>query len=144
MEPSQLRLELVDPIAGRIGCWFAHTGSPGRRAEVRAGQVSGDLLRPACCADLAVHHDGHLVGHAEDELGELLHQQDRGARGRDRLHLLVELLDDQRREPHRQLVEQQQRRIGRERTGEREHLLLAARTGGRPAAIGVREAGNRS
>ena len=77
-EPSELRLELVDPIAAahrmlvrsyRISCR--------RRAEVRAGQVPGDLLGPARRADLAVHHDGHLVGHAEDEPGELLHQQDR-------------------------------------------------------------------
>ena len=39
----------------------------------------------------------------------------------------VQLLDDERRQAHRQLVEQQHGRIGREATGHREHLLLAAR-----------------
>ena len=40
---------------------------------------------------------------------ELLDDQDRQARRRDAAHVLVELLDDERREPHRQLVEQQHR-----------------------------------
>ena len=38
-----------------------------------------------------------------------------------------ELLDDQRREPEAELVEEQQLRPARERARDREHLLLAAR-----------------
>ena len=40
---------------------------------------------------------------------------------------LVQLLDDERGQAHRQLVEQQQRRVGGEGAGHRQHLLLAAR-----------------
>ena len=64
--------------------------------------------------DLAVHHDHRFVGDAEDGLGELLDHQDRHALARDVRDDLVQLLDDDRREPHRQLVEQEQRRVGRE------------------------------
>ena len=39
---------------------------------------------------------------------------------------LVELLDDQRGQAHRQLVEEQQRRVDGEAAGHRQHLLLAA------------------
>ena len=40
---------------------------------------------------------------------------------------LVELLDDDRGETHRQLVEQEQRGVGGDRPGHGEHLLLATR-----------------
>ena len=39
----------------------------------------------------------------------------------------VEVVDDQRREAHRELVEQQHLRVDGQRAGHREHLLLAAR-----------------
>ena len=40
---------------------------------------------------------------------------------------LVELVDDQRRQAHRQLVDEQHARVGAEAAGQGEHLLLAAR-----------------
>ena len=51
---------------------------------------------------------------------------------------LVQLLDDDRRQPHRQLVEQEQRRVGREPARHREHLLLAARQRARELRCAVR------
>ena len=42
-------------------------------------------------------------------------------------HVVVQLLDDDRRQAHRELVDQEHRGIGGERAGHREHLLLAAR-----------------
>ena len=46
---------------------------------------------------------------------------------RNALHDLQQLLDDERREPERQLVDHEELRLGEERHREREHLLLAAR-----------------
>ncbi len=37
-----------------------------------------------------------------------------------------ELLDDDRRQAFERLIEQQQRRVGHQRTRDRQHLLLAA------------------
>ena len=45
----------------------------------------------------------------------------------DLLDRLEDLLDQDRREPERRLVEQQEPRPGHQRPADREHLLLAAR-----------------
>ena len=74
-----------------------------------------------------MQHDPGPVGEPEDLVRELLDDQDRQARRRDPAHVLVQLLDDDRRETHRQLVDEQHGGLGRERPGHREHLLLAAR-----------------
>jgi ABC-type Fe3+/spermidine/putrescine transport system ATPase subunit len=81
--------------------------------------------------DAAVEHDGGVVGHAEDGAGELLDDEDRHALLGDLGDDLVELLDDDRRQPHRQLVEQQQGRVDGQASRKRQHLLLAARQGPR-------------
>ena len=39
----------------------------------------------------------------------------------------VELFDDEGRQPHRKLVQQEQPRAGRHGTGQGQHLLFAAR-----------------
>src|SRR5207237_2220834 len=51
---------------------------------------------------------------------------DRGALAVDVLDRLEDLLDEDRREAERRLVEQQHPRLGHERAPDREHLLLAA------------------
>ena len=62
----------------------------------------------------------------EHGLRELLDDEDRHAFARDVRDDLVQLFDDDRRQSHRQLVEQEQRGIGGEPARHREHLLLAA------------------
>ena len=57
----------------------------------------------------------------------LLDQQDRRPLGAQAREQLEDLIDDDRREPERGLVEQEQRRPRHERPADREHLLLAAR-----------------
>ena len=88
-----------------------------------------------------VQHDGGAVGDAEDDAGELLDHQHRDAGAGQIAHLLVQLLDDQRRQAHRQLVEQQHRRVGRQAPGQGEHLLLAARQRARPPGRAARRGG---
>src|SRR5262245_3124395 len=78
--------------------------------------------------DAATFQDQRAVGDGQDLLGVLL--DDEGSQS-----LLAEqarqggqkLLDDDRRQAFGRLVEQQQARIGGERTADRQHLLLAAR-----------------
>ena len=74
-----------------------------------------------------VGHHGGVVGDPQRGARELLDAQDGDAVGGDLADGVVELVDDQRRQPHRQLVEQQQGRVGGQRPRHREHLLLAAR-----------------
>ena len=75
-----------------------------------------------------MQHDPGLRRDAEHIVCELLDDQDR-----DRLALgdlgddLVEALDDDRREAHRELVDHEHGRVDDERAGERQHLLLTAR-----------------
>ncbi len=67
------------------------------------------------------------VATPEHCLGELLDDQDRQPVAGQLGDPLVELLDDERGEPHRQVVEHQQRRVRRQRARHRQHLLLATR-----------------
>ena len=96
------------------------------RAEVGGRQVGLDVVRGAHGDDAALDEDGGQVGDAEHGAGELLHDDDGHAGGGDGGDLRVELLDDERRQPHRELVEHEQRRLGGQTTGEGEHLLLTA------------------
>src|SRR4051794_18345911 len=106
-----------------------------RRARASAGQIRRlEELRPRL--ELArragepqapaVHHVG-AVRQPERDGRELLDEQhaDAGLGHRaDRRH---EALDHDRREAQRQLVDEEEPRLGDERLGEHEHLLLAAR-----------------
>src|SRR6185295_6355928 len=74
------------------------------------------------------------VGDRQRLEGVLLDQQDRRALLVDLLDRREHLLDEDRREAERGLVEQQQSRLGHERPPDRKHLLLAA--GQRPALLG--------
>jgi len=51
------------------------------------------------------------VGRAGGALDVLLHQDDRGALGPDALERVVDLIHDERREPERDLVAEQELRI---------------------------------
>ena len=63
------------------------------------------------CDDAAVEHDARQIGHAEDFVCELLDDHDREPGRRDPAHMVVELFDDERGQPHRKLVDEQHGRI---------------------------------
>src|SRR3954453_1103842 len=67
------------------------------------------------------------VGDLERRAGVLLHQQDRRPVLVDLLDDLEDLVDQDRREAHRRLVEQEQPGARHQRTADRTHLLLSAR-----------------
>src|SRR5207237_390766 len=100
--------------------------------STRSGSVPRQYGDPAALHDVAELRDG------ERHVGVLLHQQHGG------LLLLVDLRDDaedllhqQRREPERRLVEEDQPRSRHQRAADRQHLLLAAGevTGDLPAPL---------
>src|SRR2546428_5257636 len=70
--------------------------------------------------DVAVVRDGQGL------VGILLDEQDRRAAGVDVADDAEDLLDEHGGEAQRRLVEQHQDRLGHERAGDRQHLLLAA------------------
>ena len=85
-------------------------------------QVRGRPLQD----DAARAHHRAAVGVPQRQPRVLLHQQDGHALRAQRVERREDLGDDQRREPERGLVEQQQLRLGHERPGDGQHLLLAA------------------
>ena len=70
------------------------------------------------------------IGDLECLVDVLLDDEDRRALRLDDRDGLVHLLDDDRRQPERDLVEQQQSRVGHQRPPDRERLLLATRQPG--------------
>ncbi len=73
---------------------------------------------------------------------ELLDQEHADAARGDRLQHGREALDDDRREPERELVDEHHARVGDERLGQHDHLLLAAReqaAGDAPALLELGE-----
>src|SRR5919197_2782481 len=77
--------------------------------------------------DAAVLHDVVPVGDGGREPEVLLDEQDREAFRLEPADRGADLLHDHRSKPLRGLVQQQQTRAGSQDTGDREHLLLAAR-----------------
>ena len=73
------------------------------------------------------------AGDVERHQGVLLDEQDRGALLVDLDDDLEDPLDEDRREAHRRLVEEQERRVGHQGPADRAHLLLAA--GHRPRLL---------
>ena len=101
-------------------------------------------LGPGVGDDAVGHHvDVRRVAQADG--GELLDDEHRHAGAGDLGDGLVELADDERRQAHRQLVDEEHGRVGAEAAGQGEHLLLAARQragqlrAGAPAAGEQRE-----
>src|SRR5437870_9840867 len=96
-------------------------------SEVRALEFLLDVAGLADRPDVALDHDGSIIRHFQGYRRELLDHEDghtvRGDPPDDR----VQLLDDLRCETHRDLVQEEQPRLGGDGPGQREHLLLAAR-----------------
>src|SRR5713101_1631453 len=99
----------------------------GRGAEVGGGELLGNLVRWSGSGDAAAQHDRRDRRHSEHGLGELLDDENGQPLTGEVGNPFVELLDDERRQAHRQLVEQQQRRARCQRPRDGEHLLLTAR-----------------
>ena len=100
---------------------FMRPGTPSARRG-----WSQQLGRFVLERDLAGLQHVAALRDAERVVRVLLHQQDRGALAVDLGDRLVDPLDEDRRDSHRGLVEQQQLRVGHQGAADREHLLLAA------------------
>src|SRR6516165_2678185 len=96
----------------------------GERLDPRL--VGGELGRRTGIDDAAVVEHIGVVGNLQAHSGILLDQQDRNAFVAHLCHDLKHLAHDQRREPLRGLIENQQLGIEQQRAADREHLLLAA------------------
>src|SRR3954453_14480660 len=59
--------------------------------EIRRAQLMRDLFRLALHRDATVRHDRGLVGHAQHDLRELLHDENRDALPCDARNVLVQL-----------------------------------------------------
>ena len=101
--------------------------APSRKIErSRSGRSSssgGEPVEP----DRALLHEERLVGGGERDVHRLLDEDHGDALLAELLHDVEELLDDERRQAERQLVDHEQLGLGEERHGQREHLLLATR-----------------
>src|SRR5438093_2191212 len=112
----------------RTPCTAASTQTMTSGSEVRGGDLLAREMR-------GLTLQGHrALAKAIDVLGDgqhladvLLDHDQLGPLGLHGGQYLVERLDDDRRQPERDLVHEQQTRIGHEAAADREHLLLAAR-----------------
>ncbi len=77
--------------------------------------------------DLATLDHVRRGGQRERHVGELLDQQHAGAAVGDALDHRHQALDDDRRQPERELVDHHHLRLRRQRLCQHDHLLLAAR-----------------
>ena len=104
-------------------------GGRGALEEDRAQQVGAfeQLGREPVEADRALLHEEGLVGDGERDVHRLLDEDDRDALFLELLDDGEELLDDERCETERQLVDHQHVGLGEEGHRDREHLLLTAR-----------------
>ena len=125
----------TSPSRSPVTCQTAAASSRARRASGLAQVGLAHLLvaaqrSAASSASTIAAGLEHVaaVGHAQRHQRVLLDQQDRACPGSLISVTIVEdLLDQDRRQAHRRLVEQQQPRPGHQRPADRQHLLLAAR-----------------
>ena len=89
----------------------------------RARQLRGPALERHGALAQAVH----ALGQRQDLAHVLVHHERRGALAGDRAQDAVEALDHEGREPERDLVHQQEARVGHEPAADGQHLLLAPR-----------------
>ncbi len=108
-------------------CQFAFTR---RRTlqEHRAKDVGPlqEVGRPAGEANLALLHEHRAFSQLQSGVDRLLHQDDGGPARVDLAEDSDQLRHDDRRQPQRQLVHQEQARLGDEGLSQAEHLLLPA------------------
>src|SRR3989454_1067824 len=100
-----------------------------------------ELGRGAAPHDLALLEDVVSVGDPRQRGHVLVDQQDRLPARLEVDQAAPDLRPDERREPLRRLVEDEQARVRHERAPDREHLLLAAREGPAEDALATGELG---
>ena len=138
---DRLRRGMFTPVLGLPGS-PASAGRPacipGRRAfDVEAApdaeqallqlDVGREVRGRHRARDPAIDHHRDGVGNAQGDAKVLLDQQDRDVPLRhQRSEHRLELFDDDRREPLRRFIHDQQPRIEEQRPRDRQHLLLAA------------------
>ena len=103
---------------GRLGALDEHRAQDVGPVEQLGGRAGE--------AELALLHEHRPLGEVEGDVDRLLDDDDRDAGGVHLVHDLDELADDGRRQAERELVDEQQLRVGDERLADGEHLLLAA------------------
>src|SRR3990172_8221660 len=116
----------VDCVLDSLAHAFRLLGS---HADVGGFEVphGGELLRGSVKGDpAAAPHDVGAVGDLDRARGVLLDEEHRHAFLAELLENLEHLVDDQRRQPERGLVEEEELRPGEQRPGDCELLLLAA------------------
>ena len=102
---------------------------PGRRAQAEVGLrdlLAAQLARGALEHQAALEHADDAIGDGGGPRQVLLDEDQRGALGDHVRERAVDILDRQRREAERDLVEQQQARVGYQRAPDRGRLLLAS------------------
>src|SRR5256884_4142956 len=109
---GSIQLTPVSPPAGRVG--------------VVAGLAGPELGRGAAPGDLALLEDVVRVGDPRQRGQVLVDQQDRLSARHEVLEAAPDLRPDERGEPLRRLVTDEQARVRHEGAADREHLLLAA------------------
>src|SRR6266550_6913179 len=132
--PQQRRLR----IAARMG---ETTNSYARLRTISAPKIrpldlrhAGELGARAGELDAAVLQHIGVVGEPQRGGGHLLDQDDRRSLLAQRADRARDLLHQQRREPHRRLVHEDDARLRHQASGDRQHLLLAARKRARKLA----------
>src|SRR5215211_8118378 len=115
--------------------------SPRSCAQVRPLHlgVVAQRLGPIRQRDLAGLQHIAPLRDAKREVRVLLHEQDRGALAIDLRDRLVDPLNEDRRDAHRRLVEQEQLGARHQCPSDGEHLLLAARHGARLLLLALLE-----
>src|SRR6185436_21061038 len=111
-----------------VSLWGSVDGGSAALEEEAADAVSvGELSLAARHDDAAADHHREAIRGALDEAVVLLDEQHRKAARLELADHLDDLVEDDRREALRRLVEKQRARIAGEALGQRQHLLLPAR-----------------
>src|SRR5208282_3046505 len=116
------------PRRSRSACPHAAalTSSSHPQRLVQPVHPPGELRIGERVDDPAVLHDEKSIGQGRREAEILLDEQDRETRSFELGDGAADLLNDDRRETLRRLVEHQEARAGAQDSRDREHLLLAA------------------
>src|SRR5262245_53195030 len=112
------------PTSRRIDPTFAARSE--RQVLLADRGVLAELARGALVADVALLEHVDAVGEVEREIHVLLGEQDREPVGLEPADLLLQMIDHERGQPFRRLVEQQELGIAHQGARDRQHLLLTA------------------
>ena len=116
------------------------TSPPRNTARARSSR-SIELVHRTCKADVTLLQKYRPIRYRGGDVEGLLDDDQGHAVGLQALDDLNELVDDDRREPERQLVDHEHLGVVQQRDGERQHLLLPTGQRCRPAVLFARQHG---